>query len=59
MNIHEKITDLQKTHDKKFWTLKIPMMKFWDHEIPTNVRWHDDTKPTRPMIARDPRNLAH
>ena len=47
---HEKkIVDPRSTHEKKFVT----------HELPTKARWHDATKPTRPMIACDPRNLAH
>ena len=39
----------RNTHEKKFWT----------HKIPMKVQWHDGTKPTRPTTARDPRNLAH
>ena len=45
----ENILDPRNTHEKNFWT----------HEIRTNARWHDGTRPTRPTIARDPRNLAH
>ena len=30
-----------------------------DNFRPTRARWHDGTKPMRPTIARDPRNLAH
>ena len=45
----ENILDPRYTHEKKFWT----------QEIPTKGRWHDSTKPTRPTIARDPRNLAN
>ena len=48
-NPKRKISDPRNTHEKNFWT----------HEIPTKSRWHDGTKPTRPTIARDPRNLAH
>ena len=54
-----KLRTYKKVTTKNSGPLKYPWWKFWDHEIPTNVRWHDDTKPTRPTIARDPRNLAH
>ena len=54
-----KLRTYKKLTIKNSGPSKYPWWKFWDHEIPTNVRWHDDTKPTRPMIARDPRNLAH
>ena len=45
----EKILDSRNTHEKKFGT----------HEIPTKARWHDGTRPTRPTMVRDLRNLAH
>ena len=48
-----------KSQEKNFRPTKYPREKFWTHEIPTKSRWHDGTKPTRPTIARDPRNLAH
>ena len=32
---------------------------FWTHEIPTNTRWHNGTRPTRPTRERGPQNLAH
>ena len=43
----ENIFYPRNTHEKKVLT----------HEIPTKARWHDGTRPTRPTIARDPRNL--
>ena len=46
--------------------MKYPRKKIWIHEIPkkkncgpTKARWHNGTKPTRPTMVRDPRNLAH
>ena len=44
----ENILDRRNTHERKFGT----------HEIPKKARWHDGTRPTRPTIARKPRNLA-
>ena len=41
-------------------------MKSWTQEIPTTknfgstkVRQHGGTRPTRPMMAQDPRHLTH
>ena len=48
--------DNKITHQKNFWTHE---KKFDPHEIPTKAQCHDTTKPTRPAIAHDPRNLAH
>ena len=31
---------------------------FWTHELPTKVRRYDISRPTRPTMARDLRNLA-
>ena len=44
-----KILDPRNAHEKKFWT----------HEILTKTPWHDDTRPARPTIACDPRNVTH
>ena len=46
----------QNTHEKKFWTHKIPTRKKFE---PTKSRWHNDTRSTRPTMARDPQNLAY
>ena len=45
----EIIFDPRTNHKKKFRT----------HEIPPKARWHDDTRSTRPTMARDPLNLAY
>ena len=45
----EKIEDPRNNHEKKWMT----------HELPMKARWYDGTRPTRPMMARDPLNLAH
>ena len=45
----DKMWDPRNTHEKKFGT----------YEIPTKARWHNGTRPTRPTMARKPRNLAH
>ena len=64
-NNHEKkILGPQNTHEKKFWTHEILTRKsLGPTKYPRgNIlepRWHDVTRPTRPMIAQDPRNLAH
>ena len=49
LSLFLKKFDPRNTHEKNFWT----------NEIPMKANWHDSTRPTRPMIARDPRNLAH
>ena len=41
----EKTLDSRNTHEKSYG--------------PTKARWHDATKPTRPTVAGDPRNLPH
>lgn len=45
----EQILDSLNTFAKKIWT----------HKIPTKARWHTGTRPSRPTMAHDPRNLAH
>ena len=51
----EKIWDSRNTHEEIFWTHEIPTRKnFRPTKYP---RWQDGTRPTRPTIARDPRNL--
>ena len=51
----KKVWDARNTHEKIFWTHKIPTGKIFG---PTKARWHSGTRPTRPTMARDPRNLA-
>ena len=46
---HEKILDPRNTDEKIFCT----------HDIPTKAQWRDGTRPTKPMMAPDLRNLAH
>ena len=48
-NTDEKNCDLRNTPKKIFLIL----------ETPTTAQWHDSTRPTRPTIVCDPRNLAH
>ena len=56
----EKIWNPQNTHEKIFKSHKIhTWKKFSSHEIPSKAGWHHGTRPTRPTMARDPRNLAH
>ena len=49
-----------RTHEKKIWTQEISIRNILDtlntherklpiREIPMKTRWHDDTKPTRPL----------
>ena len=45
----QKISGTRNTHKKIFST----------NEMPTRAQWHDSTRPTRPTMAHDPRNLAH
>ena len=52
----EKLLDPRNTHEKKIETHEIPTKKILG---PTKGRWHGGTRPTRPTMARDPRNLAH
>ena len=40
-------------------TNEMPTKNFCSHEIPTNTRWHNGTRPTRPTRERGPQNLAH
>ena len=52
------------THKSKFWTQEIPTRKYfgptkYPREKILDPRRHDGTRHTRPMMARDPRNLAH
>ena len=55
-----KITDQRTTHEKKFRTYEIPHEEtVYTHETPTKAQWHDDTRPTRPTMVRDPQNLVH
>ena len=51
-----KNLDPRNTNEKKFQTHEIPTRKNYG---PTKARWHDSMRPTRPTMARDPRNLAH
>ena len=52
---------------KSFGPTKCLRKKFWTHEILTRKTFapisypqmHNISRPTRPTIARDPRNLAH
>ena len=62
----EKILHPQKYPREKIWTHEISTRKNFGprntHEKsygPTKARWHDATKPTRPTMAGDPRNLPH
>ena len=67
-NIHEKniwtdekptkniFLDPRSTNERNIWTHKIPTRKYFGL---TKAQWHDNTRPTRPKIARNPLNLAH
>ena len=56
-NTHGKnFLNPRNTHEKKFQTHETPTRKIFG---PTKARWYDGTRPTRPTIARDRRNLAH
>ena len=48
--------DPWNSHEKKFWTHEIPTRKNFG---PSKTRWRDGARPTRPTMARGPRNLAH
>ena len=52
----EKILDPRNTHEKKFTTYEIPTRRNFG---PRMAQWHDDTRPTKPTMAEDPRNLTH
>ena len=53
----KKLGTTKYTHEKIFWTHEIPTRKSFE---PTKYpRRHHGTRPTRPTMARDPRNLAH
>ena len=54
--LEEKTQDPGNTHEKVFWTHGIPTRKNFK---PTKARWHRGTRPTRPTMTQDPRNLAH
>ena len=45
----------RNTHEKLFFFQGIPSQNYG----PTKVQWHGSTRPTRPTMARDPRNFAH
>ena len=49
----EKISDPRNTHEEKFQTHEIAMRQ------KLNPRRHNSTRPTRPTMAQDPRNLVH
>lgn len=52
-----KILDSRNTDEKKFWTREILTRKNFGHmKYPQR---HNRAKPTRPKMARDPRNLAY
>ena len=51
-----KILNPRNTQEKKFWTHETATRKKF---IPTKTRWYDGTRPRRPNIARDGRNLKH
>ena len=51
-----KNLDPRNTLEQKFRTHEIPMRKNFG---PTKARWQHGTRPTRPTMARDSRNLAH
>ena len=54
-----KVIDQWNAHEKKFWTQRnTHVKKFWTHQLPTKVRRYDISRPTRPTMARDLRNLA-
>ena len=60
----EKIWDTRNAYEKIFWTREIPTRKYSGptrkYFGPTKyLRRHDSTRPTRPTMACDPRNLAH
>ena len=51
----QKASDPRNTHEKKLWTHEISTRKNYG---PTKARWHDGTRPKRPSMTTDPRNLA-
>ena len=62
--------DSQNTHEKNLWPTRYPLEKPLDpqnthekkigsHKIPTKARWHNGTRPTRSLMVRNQRNLAH
>ena len=55
-NPREKSLDPRNTFEIKFRIREIPMRK---HFGSPKARRHDDTRPTRPAMARDARKLAH
>ena len=52
----EKILNPRNTYQKKFETHETLMRKIFG---PSKARRHGGTRPTRPKMAQDPRNLAH
>ena len=57
-NSHEKPTR------KNFGSTKYPQETILDpqntrEEIHIKAQWHDSTRPMRPTVTQDPRNLAH
>ena len=56
----EKILDPPNTHEKKFETHEIPTRKYFGPtKYPRRQDGTDGSRPTRPTMACDPRNLAH
>ena len=51
----KKIVDQQISTRKNFGPRKYPPESFG----PMKARWHGGTRPMRPTMARDSRNLAH
>ena len=59
-NTHEKKSDPRKMHEKKIRINETPTRKkIRTHIILTKAQWHHGIRPTRPTMARDPRNLGH
>ena len=52
---HKKISNPRNIHEKNFGPTKYP----WKKIGPTKTWWHHGTRPTRPRMAWNPRNLAH
>ena len=62
----QKNIGLMKHPQKKLWTNKYQREKILDPGNtlqksfgPMKARWHGGTRPMRPTMARDSRNLAH
>ena len=54
----KKISDPRNTTREYIGHTKYSQGNIFDHGIPTKTQWHDSSRPMRPLIARDPRNLA-